>query len=153
MDAKTAPAEELTDMGWEVFPQGLYDGLMRVHRDYQPRKIYIAENGAAYDYPTDADGRIADPKRIAYLREHLLAARRAIADGVPLKGYFAWSLMDNFEWGFGYTKRFGLFGVDYETQQRLPKDSAFWYRDVAAANAITDTPPPMTEGESRAFDR
>ncbi len=153
VDAKTVPPDELTDMGWEVYPEGLYDGLMRVHRDYQPRKIYIAENGAAYDYPVDAKGRIADPKRITYLREHLLAARRAIAAGVPLEGYFNWSLMDNFEWGFGFTKRFGLFGVDFETQERIPKDSAFWYRDVVGANVVDDALTPPTQGESRVIDR
>ncbi len=145
--------EELTDMGWEVYPQGLHAGLVRVHRDYQPKKIYIAENGAAYDYPVNAAGRIVDTKRISYLREHLQAAHQAIADGVPLAGYFAWSLLDNFEWAYGYTKRFGLIGVDYQTQQRIPKDSAHWYRDVAAANGITDVPPPMTQGESRVLDR
>ena len=153
VDAKTVPPDELTDMGWEVYPQGLYESLMRVHRAYGPRTIYIAENGAAYDYPVDAEGRIADPKRVTYLREHLLAARQAIAEGVPLEGYFNWSLMDNFEWGFGYTKRFGLFGVDFETQQRIPKDSAFWYRDVAAANAVDDAFTPSIQGESRVIDR
>ncbi len=151
-DAKTTPADELTDMGWEVYPEGLYDGLMRVHRDYAPRKIYITENGAAYTDPVDAAGRIADARRIAYLRGHLLAARRAVADGAPLAGYFTWSLMDNFEWGLGYGKRFGLFAVEDETRRRIPKDSAFWYRDVVAANAVDDTDNPTTRGESRAFD-
>ena len=152
-DAKTVPEEELTDMGWEVYPEGLYDSLMRVHNEYGPRKIYIAENGAAYDYPVDAEGRIADTKRITYLREHFLATRRAIADGAPVAGHFVWSLMDNFEWGFGYTKRFGLFGVDFETQQRIPKDSAHWYREVTATNAVDETPIPTIRGESRALDR
>jgi len=152
-DAKTVPADELTDMGWEVFPEGLYDSLLRVHQDYKPRKIYIAENGAAYDNPVDPEGRIADPKRITYLREHLLAARRAITDGVPLEGYFHWSLMDNFEWGFGFTKRFGLFGVDFETQKRIPKDSAFWYRDVLAANGVDEISTSTSRGEPRASDR
>ena len=151
--AKAAPPAELTDMGWEVYPEGLYDSLLRVHRDYAPAKIYIAENGAAYDYPVDEEGRIADPKRVTYLHEHLLAAQRAIGEGVPLEGYFHWSLMDNFEWGYGFTKRFGLFGVDFETQERIPKDSAYWYRDVLAANGVDDTVPPTTRGESRAFDR
>jgi len=151
--AKAVPSEELTDMGWEVYPEGLFDSLLRVNRDYAPNKIYIAENGAAYDYPLDEKGRIADPKRVTYLREHLLAARRAIGEGVPLKGYFHWSLMDNFEWGYGFTKRFGLFGVDFETQQRIPKESAFWYRDVVTANGVVDTVPSTTRGESRAFDR
>jgi beta-glucosidase len=150
--AKAAPAEELTDMGWPVFPEGLYDSLLRVQRDYAPRKIYIAENGAAYDYPVDAEGRIHDQKRVDYLREHLLAAWRAIDQGVPLKGYFHWSLMDNFEWGFGYTKRFGLYGVDFESQQRIPKESAFWYRDAVAANGVDPAEPPTPQGESRAFD-
>ena len=150
--ATPVPPEELTDMGWEVYPAGLYESLLRVHREYGPRKIYIAENGAAYDYPADAQGRIADAKRITYLREHLLAARRAIAEGVPLQGYFTWSLLDNFEWGFGFEKRFGLFAVDLETQQRLPKDSAFWYRDVVSANAVTEASTPITQGESRASD-
>ena len=151
-DAKNIPKEELTDMGWEVYPEGLYDSLMKVHREYAPKKIYIAENGAAYDYPVDENGRIADIKRVTYLRDHFLAARRAMADGVPLKGYFVWSLMDNFEWGFGFTKRFGLFGVDFETQQRIPKDSAFWYRDVTASNAVGGTSTSISQGESRASD-
>lgn len=151
VDAKTMPKEELTDMGWEVYPEGLYDGLTRVHRDYAPKKIYIAENGAAYDYPKDGNGRIADPKRVSYLRDHLLAANRAIADGVPLKGYFTWSLMDNFEWGFGFKKRFGLFGVDFKTLERTPKDSAFWYRDTAAANAVDVSLTPANQGETRAL--
>ncbi len=152
-DVKTVPAEDLTDMGWEVYPDGLHASLMRVHREYAPGKIYIAENGAAYTDPVDADGRIADQRRITYHQGHCLAARRAIADGVPLAGYFVWSLLDNFEWGFGFTKRFGLFGVDFDTQQRRPKDSAFWYRDVVAANAVDDTVTPSNQGESRALDR
>jgi beta-glucosidase len=132
------PEEELTDMAWEVFPQGLYDLLIRLHREYGPPPIYITENGAAYaDGPDDA-GRIRDTRRIAYLRDHLAAARRAILDGVPLRGYFAWSLLDNFEWTRGYEKRFGLYWVDYATQRRVPKDSAFWYRDVVAANGAID---------------
>ena len=151
-DAKTVPKEELTDMGWEVYPEGLYDSLMRVHNEYGPKKIYIAENGAAYDYPIDAEGRIADTKRVSYLHDHFLNARRAMADGAPLAGFFVWSLMDNFEWGFGFTKRFGLYCVDFETQQRIPKDSAFWYREVTAANAVDDAFAPTTQGESRAFD-
>ncbi len=147
---QTLPVEALTDMGWEVFPEGLYDSLLRVHRDYAPDRIYIAENGAAYDDPPDAEGRIADPRRITYLRDHLLAAHRAIADGVPLAGYYAWSLLDNFEWGFGYAKRFGLFAVDPETHQRTPKDSAAWYRNVVSANAVDESSPSPTQGESRA---
>jgi len=147
---KTVSPEEFTDMGWEVYPLGLYESLLRVHREYGPSRIYITENGVAYDYPVNPDGRIPDPKRITYLHEHLLAARRAIADGVPLEGYFTWSLLDNFEWGFGYAKRFGLFAVDFETQQRIPKDSAYWYRDVVTTNAVNDTSTPTIQGESRA---
>ncbi len=134
------PPEELTDMGWEVHPQGLHDLLLRLRREYRPAEIYITENGAAYTDPADSAGRIADRRRIDFLRGHLLAAQRAIAAGVPLRGYFAWSLLDNFEWAHGYAKRFGLIGVDYATQKRTPKDSAFWYRDVAAANAVNDEP-------------
>ena len=113
-------------------------------------EIYITENGAAYDDPIDSAGRIADTRRINYLREHLRAAQRAIQSGVPLKGYFAWSLLDNFEWGFGYEKRFGLFAVDHEGQQRIPKDSAFWYRDLASIQMrLTMNLPMNLEGESR----
>jgi beta-glucosidase len=121
-------------MEWEVFPQGLSDLLIRLQREYRPPAIYITENGAAYGDGPDAEGRIADTRRVAYLSGHLAAARRAIEAGVPLRGYFAWSLLDNFEWTGGYAKRFGLYWVDYASQQRLPKDSAFWYRDVVAGN-------------------
>lgn len=152
VDARGAPPAELTDMGWEVYPQGLHESLLRIHREYRPRRIYVTENGAAYTDRSDARGRIADARRIAYLRAHLLAARRAIADGVPLAGYFVWSLLDNFEWGFGYTKQFGLYAVEPETLRRIPKDSAFWYRDVVSANAVPDQPAPQTRGESRASE-
>ncbi len=150
--AEGPPADELTAMGWEVHPRSLYDGLVRVHRDYAPPRIYITENGAAFADPPAADGRIADPRRVAYLHDHLAAARRAIEDGVPLEGYFVWSLLDNFEWGYGFSKRFGVFGVDFETLERTPKDSAFWYRDVVAANTVLDPFTPTSQGESRAID-
>jgi beta-glucosidase len=135
---RVVPEEELTDMGWEVYPQGLYDVLVRIHREYQPAKIYVTENGAAYADGPDDTGRVADTRRIDYMRGHLKAGHRAIEDGVPLRGYFAWSLLDNFEWALGYEKRFGLFWVDFESQQRIAKDSASWYRDVATANAMDD---------------
>jgi len=118
-----------TDMGWEVYPDGLYDVLVRLHRDYSPKNLLIAENGCSYPDSPGPDGNIHDQRRIQYFQEHLKAARRAIEDGVPLSGFFAWSLMDNFEWSFGYDKRFGLIWVDPVTQNRIPKDSAKWFRD------------------------
>jgi len=137
-----APVEERTTMGWEVYPQGLEDSLLRVHRDYAPGSIYVTENGAAYTDPAPVAGRIADPRRIAYLRSHLLAVHRAIAAGVPVRGYFAWSLLDNFEWGHGFEQTFGLCALDPDTLDRIPKDSAFWYRDAAMANAVDDGEDP-----------
>jgi beta-glucosidase len=129
-------------MGWEVWPEGLHDVLLRVHREYHPGRIYVTENGAAYTDPPDADGRIVDARRIDYLRQHLLAMHRAIAAGVPVAGYFHWSLLDNFEWGHGYSKRFGLVDVDFTTQRRTPRASARFYRDVALANAIDSGTSP-----------
>ncbi|HYW68629.1 MAG TPA: family 1 glycosylhydrolase, partial [bacterium] len=132
------PREELTEMGWEVYPVGLTNLLVRLMRDYDPPEIYITENGIALPDVADAEDRVEDPARISFLRDHLLAAHRAIQAGVPLRGYFHWSLMDNFEWGHGYTKRFGLFRVNFETCERTPKASAEWYRDAIAANAVDD---------------
>ncbi|GAB4193171.1 MAG: GH1 family beta-glucosidase [Roseiflexaceae bacterium] len=131
-----APEAEWTEMGWEVAPNGLYELLQHLHLTYRPKAIYITENGASYSDGPDADGRVRDTRRTAYLREHFRTAHRAIQDGVPLAGYFVWSLMDNFEWAFGYKQRFGIVWVDFETQQRIPKDSALWYRDVIAANGL-----------------
>ena len=128
-------------MGWEVYPRGLHDLLTRVNREYGPPRIYITENGAAYADGPDTGDRIADRRRVQYLREHVQATQRAMADGVPVSGYFAWSLLDNFEWGHGYEKRFGLYWVDYATQKRLPKDSAFWYRELVTANAVENGVP------------
>jgi len=127
-----------TEMGWEVCPPELYDLLMRLHSDYHFPSIYITENGAAFHDQPAPGGRVHDPRRVAYLHDHLLWAAHAVACGVPLRGYFAWSLLDNFEWSHGYSKRFGLYYVDFDTQQRLPKDSAHWYRRVIAANAVVD---------------
>ena len=133
-----APEEEKTEMGWEIYPQGLYQLLNRVHFDYQPAKIYIAENGCSFSDGPDENGRIADTRRLNYLRDHFTEAHRAIQNGVPLAGYFVWSLMDNFEWAYGYLQRFGIIWVNYETFQRIPKDSALWYRDVIAQNGLNN---------------
>jgi beta-glucosidase len=130
-----APESDWTEMGWEVHPDGLYQVLCRVHFDYAPARIYVTENGASWSDPPRPDGRVPDDRRIGFLREHLRAARRAIAAGVPLAGYFVWSLLDNFEWDRGYSQRFGIVWVDYETQARIPKDSARWYRRVIASNS------------------
>src|SRR6266545_618505 len=127
---------ERTAMGWEVDPQGLYDVLVRVHRDYGPLPLYITENGAAFADEPGPDGAVSDPARVRYLDGHFRAAHRAIADGVDLRGYFVWSLLDNFEWAQGYTKRFGLYYVDYPTQRRIPKDSARWFAGVTSRNAL-----------------
>jgi beta-glucosidase len=118
-------------MGWEVEPEGLYELLVRLDRDYRV-PIVITENGAAFDDPPAVDGVVEDPRRVAYLEGHLDAVARAIADGVDVRGYFAWSLMDNFEWSRGYSKRFGIVRVDYETQRRTVKRSGEWYRDLIA---------------------
>ncbi len=129
---------ERTSMGWEVYPDGLYDTLRRIHERYAPGDMLITENGAAYADIVDADGRIRDAQRIAYYEAHLAQVRRAMTEGVPVRGYFAWSLLDNFEWTEGYRQRFGLVHVDYETQQRTIKDSGRWYRDaIAASRAAT----------------
>jgi beta-glucosidase len=125
-----------TEMGWELYPEGLYRLLLRLHTAYDAPKLYVTENGVSYlDGPGD-DGQVHDERRTAYLRDHLAACQRAIAAGAPLAGYFQWSLMDNFEWGFGYEQRFGAVYVDYETQKRTPKDSYYWYRDAIAANGF-----------------
>lgn len=132
---------EVTDMGWEVHPEGLHRLLCRLWRDYAPRRIVITENGAAYDTPPGPDGAVPDTKRIAYLHGHLDATLRACAEGVPVSGYFVWSLLDNFEWAHGYAKRFGIVWVDYETQQRFPKESAWWYRAVIQSHALPESNP------------
>jgi beta-glucosidase len=131
-------SDDQTDMGWEVHPGGLYEVLCRVHRDYAPRRMYITENGAAYDTAPGPDGKVRDEKRRAYLHGHLDAARSALAAGVPLRGYFLWSLLDNYEWAHGYVKRFGIVWVDYATQERIPKESALWYRDVIRENGLPE---------------
>jgi beta-glucosidase len=122
-----------TDMGWDVVPNGLHDLLVRLHKDYEPRAIYVTENGAAYADVRGHDGSVLDPEREAYLTEYVDAAGRAIAKGVPLRGYFAWSLLDNFEWAWGYWKRFGIVYVDFATLERVPKGSFYWYRDFIAS--------------------
>lgn len=121
---------EHTEMNWEVFPDALRVCLLWVKRRYGDLPLYITENGAAMPDAKPTNGRLPDPRRIAYLRSHLRAAHEAMTQGVNLKGYFAWSLFDNFEWGLGLAKRFGLINVDFDTQERTIKDSGYFYRDV-----------------------
>lgn len=127
---------EYTEMGWEVHAPALRRLLVRISGEYRLPPLYITENGAAFADQVSADGRVHDPRRLEYLRQHFIQARLAMQDGVDLRGYFAWSLLDNFEWAFGYSKRFGLIHVDYATQQRRLKDSAEWYARVIAENAL-----------------
>jgi beta-glucosidase len=130
-----APESEWTEMGWEIHPDGLYRTLCRVHFEYQPKALFVTENGVSWSDGPGSDGRIRDERRRVFVRDHLRSARRAIEAGVPLEGYFVWSLLDNFEWERGYGQRFGVVWVDYETQRRIPKDSARWYGRVIEANS------------------
>jgi beta-glucosidase len=121
---------QFTEMDWEVYPDGLYTLLTRIQKDYDPPALYVTENGIACRDAPSADGQIQDDDRIAYLRDHFSAAHRAMQDGVKLAGYQVWSLIDNFEWAHGFSKRFGIVYVDYKTQARTLKKSAHWYREV-----------------------
>jgi beta-glucosidase len=131
------PPGPQTAMGWAIDAQGLRNVVHRVHDQYRPVPLMITENGAAFDDELAEDG-VRDDDRIAYLRDHLTVVHEAITHGVDLRGYFVWSLLDNFEWAYGYGKRFGIVGVDYETQARVWKDSAHWYRKVIQTNGIDD---------------
>jgi len=128
--------ENYTEMGWEIYPAGLLNVLGRFHFEYHIPKIYITENGCSYSDAPGFDGRVRDIDRIKYLREHLRVAHKAIEIGIPLAGYFVWSLFDNFEWAHGYSQRFGIVWVDYETQQRIIKDSGYWYQQVIKSNGV-----------------
>ncbi|CAN7162924.1 GH1 family beta-glucosidase [Knoellia sp. LjRoot47] len=130
---ETDPHPPLTDMGWEISPQGHHDILMRSAQECG-LPIYITENGSAWPDEVSEDGAVHDPDRTAYLHGHLDAVKRAIDDGADIRGYFAWSLMDNFEWAFGYSKRFGIVHVDYDTQKRTVKDSGHEYARIIATH-------------------
>jgi beta-glucosidase len=123
-----APNVERTGMDWEVHSETFTDLLLRINKDYSPKEFFITENGSAWDDEV-VDGKVDDPNRVSYLERHLDAMFKSKEQGVPINGYFAWSLMDNFEWAYGYAKRFGLIYVDYETQKRIPKSSAYYYRE------------------------
>ena len=126
------PDSQYTDMDWEVYPDGLHDLLLRVSEDYGPRALYITENGAAFPDVRGHDGSVRDPERQDYLERHIAAVGRAVEAGAPVKGYFVWTLLDNFEWAWGYWKRFGVVYVDFPTLERVPKESFYWYRDFIA---------------------
>ena len=127
--------EEYTEMGWEVYPEGIYKILGRLHFDYAFPALYITENGAAF-VDEVIDGQVDDPARLSFIKRHLEQIHRAIEIGVPVKGYFCWSLMDNFEWAHGYSKRFGLIHINYKTQERIMKSSGKWYGRVTRSNAL-----------------
>ncbi len=135
---------EVTEMGWPIMPDGLRELLVGLQREYRPPAIYVTENGAAFSDVLEGEA-VHDAERVDYLHEHFVAARRAISDGVPLRGYFVWSLLDNFEWVHGYDKRFGLVYVDYETQKRILKDSASYLQKVIQSNEVINP-----EGETAA---
>jgi beta-glucosidase len=122
-----------TEMGWVIDPSGLTELLLRLHRDYPSVPLLVTENGAAFDDQRTPDGHVHDQARIDYLRDHVDAVAAAVAAGADVRGYFVWSLLDNFEWAHGYSKRFGLVHVDYASQTRTWKDSAHWYRDLIAS--------------------
>lgn len=140
---------ERTAMGWEVYPEGLYEVLTRVHREYGPPSIVITEGGAAFEDTRDLDGRLHDQRRIAYLAAHMRQARRAVESGVPLRGYFVWSLVDNFEWAEGYSKRFGLVYVEYDTQERILKESGRWFREQLRHRSRPAREQPVAEPAPR----
>ncbi|MEU6954514.1 GH1 family beta-glucosidase [Streptomyces sp. NPDC045714] len=131
----SVPGARLTHMDWEVHAEGLEQLLLRLTEEYGVQRIYVTENGSAYEDVVAADGSVHDPERVRYLEEHLAACARAVDKGAPLAGYFAWSLMDNFEWAYGYDKRFGLVHVDYATQRRTVKSSGHRYAELVRKHA------------------
>jgi beta-glucosidase len=131
---------ERTNMGWLIDPEGLYELLLRLSKDAPGLPLYITENGCAAEDYVNPDGVVDDVERVRFLHRHLHAAARAIKDGANLSGYYVWSLLDNFEWAYGYQKRFGIVFVDFATQARIPKSSARFYADVARANAVPGLP-------------
>lgn len=150
LGATGAPAEPATtQLHWSVTPSALRTVLVRVHHDYPHVPIYITENGASFADYADPSGAVRDPERIAYLEGYLAAAGEAIAAGVDLRGYFCWSLLDNFEWGEGFRSRFGLIHVDYATQRRIPKASAAWYRELIARHRLAGDDPPPADRDGR----
>jgi beta-glucosidase len=136
----------VTDTGWAIVPDALTDLLLRLHADYPGVDLHITENGAVFADGPGPDGAVHDARRIAFLHDHLAAVHRAVQGGAPVRGYFHWSLLDNFEWAMGYRPRFGLVHVDYPTQHRTIKDSGHWYAQVAAANALPARPPEPGDG-------
>jgi beta-glucosidase len=134
-EVKKVPGSEYTEMGWEVAPEALGRMLVRMHNEYRLPPIYITENGCALDDQV-VDDHVHDTKRIKYIHDHLVELRKTMRLGVNIRGYFVWSLMDNFEWHHGFSKRFGLIYIDYETQKRILKDSAYWYSKVISHNEV-----------------
>jgi beta-glucosidase len=131
------PGVATTASGWAIEPEGLLETLLRLSHDYEPPPIYIHENGAAFDDRPDGAGYVDDQDRLTFLRDHVRVAREALAAGVDLRGFFVWSLLDNFEWAEGYAKRFGIARVDFDTQRRIPKASGEWYSRLARTGAIS----------------
>ena len=129
---------EYTEMGWEVCAPALRRMLNKINLEYNVPPIYITENGSSFPDVVSADGKVHDPRRLDYLKNHFIQTRLAMQDGVDVRGYMVWSLMDNFEWGHGVTKRFGIIRVDYETQKRTVKDSGEWYAEVIRTNQIME---------------
>jgi len=125
-----------TERGWEIYPNGLYEILIRLRREYGNPTLYVTENGAAFEDNVIKEGKVQDDDRIAFLRDHIAAAYSAIKDGVRLNGYFVWTIIDNFEWAEGYSKRFGLVHTNYQTLKRTPKKSFYWYKQVIANNGF-----------------
>jgi beta-glucosidase len=130
------PSSSFSDMGWEIWPDGLREMLVRIHHDYKVPDLYVAENGAAMDDVLE-NSQVYDPVRRDYLQSHIAAVAEAREAGVPISAYLAWSLLDNYEWGHGYTRRFGICYVDYPTQKRIPKSSALWLRDFIVGQRTT----------------
>lgn len=130
------PPPDHTEMGWPITPEALTGFLVRLHEEYHPPAIAITENGAGYSDGPDPGGRVHDRRRIDYLESHIRAVEAALGRGVPVTGYFVWSLLDNLEWTQGFSQRFGLVWVDHATQRRIPKDSAGWYAEVIRRNGL-----------------
>ncbi|MBC8336193.1 MAG: beta-glucosidase [Anaerolineales bacterium] len=134
---KPKTPENWTEMGWEIYPEGLAGVLGMMYFDYKPLKLYVTENGASYSTAPDENGVVNDTYRLDYYKTHLAAVHRVMQAGVPMAGYFAWSLMDNFEWAKGYAQRFGIVWVNFETQERIIKESANWYKNLIKNNGFS----------------